>query len=225
MKKLINLLFITFSITLFSQVQSLRDVDGGLYLNTGDKELSLKDIKGSPYLQEKYFYAFVNENSTKPHLMRYNAYLDKMEFDKNGVQHDLENGLYKTVNFDVPVSKKYVYVTYSFNNKNNDGYLVELNAGKNASLFKRERIEFVPERSRPNGLSETHTPAEFKPSKTFYFFKLDNGSIAEMPKSKDKFTKLFGDKSKPVSDYIKKNKFSISDENDLKMIFLYINSL
>src|SRR5690606_35075383 len=227
MKSLMKILFFLMAIPMaFSQNtdQSIFAGDGNLYINkTGVKEtLNLSDIEGSPYFQNDFLYAFVDEDTSKPHKLRYNAYKDEMEFMNNGEIYYIDKNKYKSITFEP--FKKYVLVNYELNNEEVHGYLIEILAG-NYSLYQTERKKFLPERTVSRGLSETHTPAQFREADEVFFIKLQNGNILELPSSKSKLADLFGDYSKSVNQYLKENKISLKNQNNLKKLFQYINSL
>lgn len=223
MKKIVSLvLVLLLNGILFSQ-QRLKETgeDAFLYLNNAaNKDLGLDDIEGSPYLNASFLYAFIGEDKTKPQMLRYNAYKDEMEFKKGEEIFYLDKSKYSLITFE-PL-KKYVVSHYKYKDESINGYLVELEGG-NFSLLKSERVNFVPERSVSRGLTESKTPAQFKIANPVFFIKLENGDVVEIPSSKNKFAKLFGSKEDVVLNYMKENKVSLSNENDLKKLVAHLN--
>lgn len=225
MKNLISLILLILFVSAFSQQQSLLSGrDGFLYLNkTADLELELDDIEGSPYLNSSFMYAFVDNNTAKPYKLRYNVYKDEMEFARDGEIFYLDKNKYKTITFEP--FKKYVVTNYLLKDINAVGFLVEVIDGENYGILKKEIIKFIPERTVSKGLSETHTPAQFKQQSDVYFVRLNDKSLVEMPTSKNKFAQLFKGKEKKIEKFMKENKTSLSDEKDLKELVEYINTL
>ena len=180
-----------------------------------------KEAKGSQYFQEDFLYVFVDE-MVKPFKMRYNAYFDEMEFDRDGVIYDLDKSQYKSIKFD-GINKKYVIVDYMDGNQIKTGYLIELVGGSKYSLYKREKIEFVEGKKSGTGFG-IDSPSEYKPKKEDFFMKLSDGSIVEIPTSKGKLADLFGEDAKTANKIMKENKVSYNNENDLKSLFIKMNS-
>jgi|SRR5690606_24470168 len=208
----------------FSQ-ERIKGLDGRLYVNVDGQKVVAEDVKGSQYYNENFLYAFVNENKSNPHKLRYNAYTDEMEFERDGKLYDLEKGLYKVIDFDVALNKKYIYAEYVYNDETIKGYLVELASGE-YKLYKREKMEFIPERkSTPSGFGKSDTPAEFRPAKNIYFLKIGDGQLIEIPNSKSKFTDLLNENQKAVSKFIKENNISLTDEKDLITLCENLNNL
>jgi len=181
-----------------------------------------KEAKGSPYLQPDYVYAFVDDIN-KPFKMRYNAYTDEMEFDNDGVTYDLDKAQYKVVNFN-DLNKKYIIANYNDGNADYFGYLVELASGTGYSLYKREKIEYLEGKKSETGFGIDSSP-EFRIKKETFFMKMKSGEVIPVPNSKGKMSELFEEKTSLVKAFIKKNKTSLTDENDLKILFQFLNSM
>lgn len=181
-----------------------------------------KEAKGSPYLQPNYMYAFVDDIN-KPFKMRYNAFSDEMEFDNEGVVYDLDKTKYKTVNFD-DLNKKYAILSYQDGNQKRLGFLVEIVSGTIISLYKNERVSFSEGKKSSSGFG-VETVSEYKKKKESFFMKLNSGEVIEVPSSKGKFLAYCGEFTNQVEAFIKKNKIDLSDESDLKSLFLYLNTL
>ena len=190
--------------------------------SASNRDINLpKETKGSPYIQKNYFYAFIDDLD-KPFKMRYNAFSDQMEFERDGVIYDLDKTQYQLINFD-ELGKKYVIVEYSDRNKKDFGYLVELSDGK-FKLYKKEKIEFVESKKSGTGFG-IDSPPEYKNKKDEFFMKLPDGSINSIPNSKGKIIDLLNVDSKSVNNFFKENKISLSSENDLIQLLNFLNTL
>lgn len=191
--------------------------------SASNRDINLpKEIKGSPYLQPNYMYAFVDDLN-KPFKMRYNAFSDEMEFDNEGEVYDLDKTKYKTVNFD-DLNKKYAILSYQDGNQKRLGFLVEIVSGTIISLYKNERVSFYEGKKSSSGFG-VETVSEYKKKKESFFMKLNSGEVIEVPSSKGKFLAYCGEFTNQVEAFIKKNKIDLSDESDLKSLFLYLNTL
>lgn len=224
MKKLIYLILLIGIGSVYGQQTILsRSQNNRLaVIDASNREVNLpKETKGSQYFQEKFMYAFV-DGMEKPHKMRYNAFFDEMEFEMDGVTYDLDKSQYKSVNFD-DLNKKYVIVDYLDGNKMKMGYLIELVGSSKYSLYKREKMEFIEAKKSGTGFG-IDSPPQYKPKKEEYFMKTSDGSIVSVPSSKGKMADLFGGDAKSASKFIKENKVSLSNEKDLKALFLNMNS-
>ena len=226
MKKIIVLLLLIGTGNLWGQqtIFQNRNAHNTLFgTSSMNKEVNLeKEAKGSHYFQDSFLYAFVDDME-KPFKMRYNAFFDEMEFERDGVTYDLDKEQYKSVNFD-DINKKYVLVNYQDGNENKRGFLVELVGSQKTSLFKSEKIIFVEGKKATSGFG-VDTPSEYKPDKEKYFLKLADGSIVSAPGSKNKFFQLFQGKEKDIEKFMKENKTSLSNEKDLKKLVEFINTL
>ncbi len=67
-------------------------------------------------------------------------------------------------------------------------------------------------------------PASFEEN-SVYFIVSKDGKFYELPKSKSKKVKVFGNKQDVVKKYIKKNKLNINKEKDLKKLLIYFDNL
>ncbi|MBA5628322.1 hypothetical protein [Moheibacter lacus] len=206
--------------TIFQNRNSYNTLYGTSSMN---KEVNQpKEAKGSQYFQENFMYAFVDDLE-KPFKMRYNAFFDEMEFEKDGVTYDLDKGQYNLVNFD-DLKKKYVIVDYQDGNDVKRGFLIELTSGEKVSLYKREKIGFVEGKKSASGFG-IDTTAEYKPLKDEFFLGTPEGAIILIPSSKNKFLQLFKEKNKEIEKFLKDNKINLSKEKDLKKVADYINTL
>ncbi|MFA7616243.1 MAG: hypothetical protein WBF83_05180 [Moheibacter sp.] len=215
---------IIFSTAVYSQQTLLQ---GAAHNLTSIGSLSIEKpaegkVKGSAYFNENFLSAeIINFQTSYP--MRYNAYSDQMEYEVDGLQYDLDKLQHSVVEFQ-GIKKKYVATTYNDGSGYVNGFLVELDKGDNYSLYKREKIVFVPGTEAKTSM-DTDTPAYYKPLKDMYLIRLKDGSVVEIPKSRSKFAKLLGPDGAQVEDYIKKNKIDLTKENSLITLVNYMNKI
>ena len=178
-----------------------------------------KEIKGSPYYLSDFIYADIS-NSPKPYRMRYNVYLDEMEYEIDGVLYNLDREQHDIVNFK-EIQKKYVAKNY----KGNKLFFIELVDGKNYSLYKKEHIVFK-EATEAKTSFDIPTPATYKQEKNEFFIQSKEGELIAIPRSKRKFLEFLNESEvKSVDNFIKKNKISLSEERDLIILFGHLNQL
>ena len=176
-----------------------------------------KEIKGSPYYLSDFIYAEI-ANSPKPYRMRYNVYLDEMEYEIDGVLYNLDREQHDVVNFK-EIHKKYVAKNY----KGNKMFFIELVDGKNYSLYKKEHIVFK-EATEAKTSYDIATPAMYKVEKDAFFLQSKEGELIPVPKSKRKFLELINESEvKSTDQFIKKNKISLNEEKDLIILFGHLN--
>jgi len=191
--------------------------------STGSGQLYEKptngDLQGTVYSNTTFSALKVNGEEHKAKV-RYNALEDKMEFNDN-LFYAFQPG--DELNF-TDIRKKYVLADYKDAKGNSfNGYLVEVQSGKKVKLYKKEKIIFVKGNVSKTGYDKT-IPDKYVKQKDEFFLKIDEGEIAGFPSSKKNFSKLFGDKEKEVADYLKKNNYSLSTENDLKIVVNFLNT-
>lgn len=212
--KLIFALLLTLSTTLsFSQTSG-----SGSYNAFDNREKG--KIEGSIYSNDKFSGIKVNGEDHKGKV-RYNALEDKMEFSDNsfyGFKAGDELNL-------IDIKKKYLYADHKYGKNNNIiGFLVVTQSGKKAQLYKKEKVKFVKGSVAKSSYDKT-IPDKYVKEKDIFFLRINDGEITEVPSSKKDFAKLFGDKEKEVLDYLKKNNSSLTAENDLKIVFNYLNTI
>lgn len=191
---------------------------GGGFINSTGR--SKGDMKGSPYINENFTDANVDGMDKKA---RYNAFKDEMEYWDNGIGVTFYGKLNESsVSFKNP-AKKYVYLNYKDGKTFVTGYLIELEKGDKASVYKREKITFIPGIT-PKTSYDRPTPNEYRKASDSYYFSINNGAIDKLPNKKN-FAKLFGSNEKAVNDYMKDNNISMNDDKDLIKLFKFVNTL
>ncbi|SMC50087.1 hypothetical protein [Moheibacter sediminis] len=178
------------------------------------------DLEGSMYSNDKFSTLKVNgEDHTGK--VRYNALDDKMEFSDNSF-YGFKTG--DELNL-IDVKKKYLYADYKDVKENNvSGFLVESQSGKKIRLYKKEKVKFVKGSVAKSSYDKT-IPDKYVKEKDVFFLRINDEEITLLPSSRKDFSKLFGDKEKEVMDYLKKNNSSLNAENDLKIVFNYLNTI
>lgn len=190
-----------------------------------ESKLEIKNIKGSPYLNEEFLPVKVSKRPEKNLSARYNAYKDEIEIKQgNGAAIYVLNkkSSFSKVEF---TASKMAYEAYDFIEKGEKkrGYLEKLNPTGNHFLLKKQRITFIDAKPSNTGYDNS-SPAQFKKAKNNYFIKINEGNIIEFKKNKKDFAKLFPKHEKELLSYIKKQGINTKKEKDLIKLINYVNT-
>ncbi|WP_300674333.1 hypothetical protein [Soonwooa sp.] len=178
-------------------------------------------IDGSPYTSSKDFSkAIIPTYSKDVQPLRYNAYEDEMEFAQNNETYyaNKEEGL--TVNFP-DLKKTYVCLNYRIDDKSKFGYLLLLQNGEKAKLYKREKVELLKGEKSPNAYGKDANDYYAK-EKDVYIIAA-NDRYYRIPKNIKDFATLSIDNKEKVMDFAKSNKINLSKEEDLIKLVEFIN--
>jgi len=181
-----------------------------------------KDLVGSNYIDENFLSAKLNIDEII-YSMRYDAYQDEMEIEKDGNTFYLRKGFNYQITF---LDKNKIYQVYNYqeNEKLNNGFFVVLYNGDKVSLLLQEKIKFYEEKQAKTGYDK-YEPPKLKREKDKMFIGYKNNASKELPKKKKDVLKLFSSKSKIMELFAKENKLGFKKPEDLVKIFSYYNSL
>lgn len=224
--KTIKVLFTISSILAFSTVsaQLYYDQTGGSNLVYQKKEAS-QPAEGSQYFVENYLPAHIN-GSKEVSTVRYNAFNDQIEAKVNNEELVLtkqEGQVIKMVD-----NQNTTYELLSYMDENGDimnGYLILLTGeDKNVKIYKRERVYLQPEQHAKNSY-QTYRAPMYKKASTEYYIKIKDGIVSTVPSKKKDLSSLIPGKEDEIKDFVKENRISTSDEEDLKKLGVYLNTL
>lgn len=193
---------------------------GRQILNINEKPAT---ISGSMYVNEAFLPAKISDNSTTV-LLRYNAYSDY--FEMNNPQEQVTKALPKQTGVKVTFAangQEYEDVTYEKSSKQNTGYLAVLAETPKVKIFKRERV-YLQEATKSDNGYQAAKPATYKKAADEFYAQVNGGEI-QYYSSKKALGKLFGDKSKAVLDYIKKNDIDVEKTEDVQKLADYASTL
>jgi hypothetical protein len=197
--------------------------DGELTIKTLSKDNS---IEGYPYLNDEFVSGSIITVNNLKYIdipLRYNIYNDEIEFQKGDIVFVLDNPLnYVEITIG---SQVFIHSTFGNGASNNTvkySYFEVLNPKMELLLLKRFGVRF--NKSVPNKGYYEAKPAEFKLSPERFYLKFKNDAAQEVVKLKTTLL-LFGDKSKDVKVFIKKEKLKLRKETDLISIVEFYNSL
>lgn len=231
MKKNLLLVF-TIIISLYSVnniAQSVyNDTDIDKYISKRTVETYIEaDFTGTPYDNKEFKKGTILKNGVaiaKNIDLRYNAAKDLFEVKKTSVLKDDQANVLKSSR-DISLklgNDRFVFLTPNENNST-QGYFIDTYSGGNASLYKKIKKVYIPEQKAYTSLA-SNVAANYKEKITLYLFTKD-GLLVELPSSKSKRIKAFGDKSKEVKTFVKENKVNINKESGLIEVIKYYNTL
>jgi hypothetical protein len=186
--------------------------------------LTESNIEGSPYLHEEFDSATLYSGSEKRYrglVMRYNIYSDQIEFkNENDQLRVLTNP--EIVRLIEMGEDTIVYRPYQMGGQSVDfGFFLVLEDGPVNLLVKKMMI--IREAKLAGAYAEAE-PARFVSKPDTYFLQ-SAGRPAHVIVGKKGLVELFPDKSKEVSNFIKKNKIKTSKPEDLIELVRYYNGL
>ncbi|MDF1517765.1 MAG: hypothetical protein P1P79_07455 [Lutibacter sp.] len=185
-------------------------------------DLNSNNLLGSSYLNEQFLPVKL-ANSEKTYLMRYNAYTDEMEFEKNGQLFYVTKAYNFLINFE-SLNKDYQVFSYQENNSAKDGYFVVLSKGNQFLLLMQEKIKYFGE-VKARSSYNNDKPASLRRLNDKLNIGYKNNTTSQLPNKKNDLLKLFASKSAEIEVYAKKNKLGFKNNEDLIQIFGYYNSL
>ncbi len=224
------LVFFALNTTVAQVVKSYHNSNyyGAMYIPSGDSNiaLDLSIVKGSPYDIDKFQLGKVLNNLTgesQTFYIRYNIFNDVVELKETPNSPKI-SGLVNSLNIYAKVnSKEYHYELYETDkSKNNEGYFILLNKGKNISLYLQKSKEFKDKVIAKDSYHKEKL-ATFKDSEKFYFNK--DKTLVELSSKKKVFLKQFPEYSNEVSKYMKSEKIDLRSEKDLIKLFNYLDTL
>src|SRR5674476_1127035 len=151
--------------------------------------------------------------------LRYNAYSDDLEFQKG---EDIYNIDPKTIIRKAEFGGVVLgCMKYDFFGKIQNGLFEILTEGK-ATLLVKYTIKFL-EKDKVQAFADPK-PARFDTPKKEYYMKIDEAP-AKLFTNKKSLLELFGNRKDEMESYISKNKLSVREDDSLKNIIAYFNSL
>jgi hypothetical protein len=226
MKKIFKYYFTTallfLSIAIYSQQKNIENVLDNNYTVVPTFDVRSNGLLGSSYINEQ-FLAVKLVNTDKTYLMRYNAYKDEMEFEKDGKLFYLTKVYDFSITFEGS-NKVYQVFSYQEIKGTKDGYFVALSKGDKVSLLLQEKIKYFDGVKARSSYTEDK-PASLKRIKDKLYIGYKNNTASELPNRKKDLLKLFSSKSTEIEAYAKKNNLGFKNTEDLIEIFKYYNAL
>ena len=202
------------------------DIDS--YISQRSVEVYLEaDFTGTPYKDKMFKNGTILKNGVplaKNIGLRYNASKDLFEVKKSSVLKDDQAKVLKSSSdlFIIIDNENYVFLAPNENNSTQGYFLIDYKSDK-TSLFKKIKKEYIPEQKAYTSLA-SNIAANYKEKLSLYLYTND-GLLIELPGSKSKRLKAFGDKSKEVKVFVKENKINLNKEAGLIEVIKYCNTL
>lgn len=200
------------------------------YIKRQNKGINFKDTKsykGTPYNNPNYLLGNIYKEGkllANNIAIRYNAVADEMEVKQNPSDSD-DDARVLTKSQDIYVKiidDIYVFVPYQ-GGIEKGGYFQVIFEGNNIALYKKHVKDFSPEKKATSSITKT-LPAVFKDKPVFYLVT-KKGTFYQMPKSKSKKLKVFGEKQNKMKDFTKQNSLDLNKEQDLLTAIKYYDTL
>jgi len=177
-------------------------------------------VSGTMYYDESFMHAKIDD-AEEVVFLRYNAFRDEMEFKQGNDTYYLVKDDNTIINF-FNNNRIYQYLKYVDVDKvEKRGFLLRVVDGEK-SLYKSEKIILIPERPSKTGY-ETPKPAEYKKSKEVFYIKIGEETKV-FPKNKKELLETFPNQNKEISDFLKANRTSFSNESDLIKLTKFLNT-
>ena len=187
------------------------------------RTVNYSEIEGSPYLEPNLFHGVVYfyGNDTSHYYMRYNIYLEEMEYLDNEVIKVITNPNHLVK---IELNGKTFRYKVGFNSKNKlkGEYFIELKTGT-INLYKKPRVEFEEKEPAKNSYVPATNDRFNRLRDTFYYEK--EGKLYLIKESKSFLKEIFTENKADVETYLKANKIKPGSEKDLIELFNYANSL
>jgi len=188
--------------------------------------VDLSKIEGSPYMDNEFQLGKVYNRLTKNvsnFLLRYNIYNDEIQI-KVGDNNDSRVLLKSKDYFVILNNSKIFYEKYQIKNNIETGYFILKYTGKSFSLFEKKNKTF--QASKPSKDSfHISTPAKFKDNTTSYIKSTKDEVLRPVSSSKKAILDNFPTHKKELKIYLKSENINLKDENDLKKLIKYYDSL
>ena len=189
---------------------------GSLYDST-----TPENYVGTPYYLNDFLLGDVfleNKLILGKGALRYNAIADEIEYKESLNDNDESaKALVKSKEIYVKImNDTFVFVP-------NQGYFLVILDGNNLSLLKKVTKKYFPPKKARNNY-ERSTLARFEDRFTYTIYS-KKGKILELPRSKSKKIKAFGDDEKIVKSYTKEQNLDLNNEKDIKKLIQYLDNI
>lgn len=203
--------------------QELKNKFGENYYTRGLYQKEYKEAKGSPYLNEEFKPAKIN-NIEEIILVRFDALNDQVEImAKNNSFMILDNSRPYTISVLDGSKKRYKTKSYLHDKgENKTSFFEIIYENDEFELYKKERIRFYKEKeAQPYQESQ---PANFKKDPNTYYinnFAGKNNILIQLSNKTNRFIEIFPEGSAEMKRYIKEEKLDLDQTDDLIHIFRY----
>ena len=204
--------------------QQLRNEEfGTVYYEPNLYKTKYKALNGSPYLDEAFTAARINDRD-ETHFVRFDAVEGVVEVQ---LAEDRVIALDNSIPYTITLlnGTDQVYETHKYINPKGDKvstFLQVVHSSENFTLFVRENKKYFKE-VKAQGYAAAE-PAGFKKTQAQFYIRdkrSASGSAVPLPSKSKEFREFFENDAGRMKNYIKANKLSISESEDLIAIFDY----
>ncbi|WP_156168940.1 hypothetical protein [Kordia jejudonensis] len=198
------------------------------FLNQKEKdpyEIDWDNVKGSPYLYEKYKVGtfFIGDKSYGQLMVRFNTYSDEIELltedgEETGALRKVENS---RVEFGNETLKLFKYNTEE--GYEEEGYFLVLSEQENISLLLRKKCVFSPNEKALTA-NQADRAAKFTQYDRYYIVK-DGAKPVQVDPKKKAILKLFPAKKEEIKKYIKSENLKLKRQEDFAKLITYLASI
>lgn len=199
------------------------------YIKRFDKGIDYKDVKsykGTPYNNPSYLPGNIYENNkllANDVALRYNAIEDEMEVKESLATPDEEARVVsKSLEIFVKINGDiFIFAPYQ-GGVESGGYFQILFEGENYSLYKKIKKKFIPAKKASTSITKDLPPVFL--DRPVYYIVTNEGKYYELPESKSKKLKVFGNKQNEMKEYVKDNNLNLKEEKDLLQAVRYFDN-
>jgi len=181
------------------------------------------DALGSPYINENFLPLKVKGYDNQIFTGRYNAYNGEMEVNLGTKVIALDKSQPYEVIFTQTnkIYRTYTYSTSSGISKN--GFLNVVNSGENFELLKEETIKYYDKVPAATSYQQDK-PAKFVEEDPNFYIKKGE-TVKPLPSRKKDLLRAYSKDAKKIKAYLKSEKISLKDENDLSKLAQFLVTL
>lgn len=182
--------------------------------------MSYEDIKGSPYLFEKFETGRINLKDGKIYEgpLRYDMYANQFDFKTK------EGDVFSVINPEtiekISIDKRLFVYMITDTKLNSGSFLEVLLEGKYSLLAKHHVILKDPVPAKPYIDAK---PATFVLKDDIFYIRNENSGLVEI-KNKEVVSAIDPNRSNDISKFIKVNKIKLSDKPDLIELVNFLNA-
>ncbi len=190
---------------------------------------NLKTI-GSPYLKEKYQIAtlFYKEELQDHFYIRHNILNDEIELKKSMLPNEQPKALIRDPGIKLVLEDGKAICFKKYRSKKGDikrGFIYTLNDSATYTIYKAIHAKFSEGHTATSSMVK-EVPHRFSHFTSYYFTSIPQGTLYPLPSNYKKFLQnLKPEIQKKLKAYIKENGLNFKDENEIKLIFDYLNSI
>ncbi len=227
MKRIVFLLLLLLSIISLPAYSQVMEIDFQRFYYDFENTKSINktayeiNYDGSPYLNDEFQSGKIilaDGNEYKDVLLRYNAYSDQFEFNRNNeILAIIKNPQFSEFIFGDHI---FCYQRFQIKNEKQEGYLEKIREG-NYSLYCKH-ITILREGEETGAFQEAKKPT-FIPQKPLYMIGSKDKGIVPIKGPKDLYNE-FQDIEETIDNYTGKKKLKLKSEEDYIELINFLNS-